>query len=78
MKLPFIYFCSILHPDVGISQLKKSFGASNEFIKSVSGDYKPNVWGHGEVSDALQKEIQLVASCTYCDDSEWGIEASNF
>lgn len=61
-----------------MNQLKKIFGSSNEFIKSTYKTYKHNVSrDDGKISDELQKEIQLLASSTYDNGSDWGTEASN-
>ncbi|KAK4478177.1 hypothetical protein RD792_017459 [Penstemon davidsonii] len=69
-----IYGTDKIQKDRDLSLLKKSFGVSNEFIKSIHNN-KPNVWSDGgKVSDELQKEIQLLASSTYCNGSEWGLE----
>lgn len=69
-------FCPSSRLDVDLNQLKKSFGSSNEFIKSIYKDYKPSTSREEKVSDALQKEIQLLASCSYDTDTEWGTKAS--
>jgi hypothetical protein len=59
--------------DIDLEELKQSFGSSNELIKSIRGNYKPNVINgqHG-----LLKETQLLASCTYENDTKWGKKAS--
>ncbi|KAK4405847.1 Cellulose synthase-like protein G3 [Sesamum angolense] len=59
--------------DVDLVQLKKCFGTSNEFIKSIYRNYKPNCPKERSFSDdALQKELQLLASCRYDNDTKWG------
>ncbi|KAL3812501.1 hypothetical protein ACJIZ3_013769 [Penstemon smallii] len=69
-----IYGTDKIRKDRDLNLLKKSFGVSNEFIKSIQNN-KPNVWSDGgKVSDELRKEIQLLASSTYCNGSEWGLE----
>ncbi|KAI3469715.1 hypothetical protein Pfo_026378 [Paulownia fortunei] len=62
--------------DVDLIQLKKCFGSSNEFIKSIYRNYKPNYPINRKFSDnAFQKEFQLLASCSYDNDTKWGKEA---
>ncbi|KAK4425535.1 Cellulose synthase-like protein G2 [Sesamum alatum] len=61
--------------DVDLVQLHKCFGTSNEFIKSIYRNYKPNYPNERKFSDdALQKELQLLASCSYDNDTKWGKE----
>ncbi|KAK4405844.1 Cellulose synthase-like protein G1 [Sesamum angolense] len=63
--------------DVDLIKLQKCFGPSNEFIKSISLYYKRNYQiEHKFRENEVQKELQLLASCTYDNDSEWGKEAS--
>ncbi|KAF5466004.1 hypothetical protein F2P56_015963 [Juglans regia] len=58
--------------DMDLEELKRSYGSSNEVIKSVRQIYKPNV-----INDqrSLQKVTQLLAaSCSYETDTKWGKE----
>ncbi|KAK6138741.1 hypothetical protein DH2020_027517 [Rehmannia glutinosa] len=71
-----IYGLDRTQKDIDINQLKKSLGASNEFIKSINRSYKPQLPEDRKPSDALKKELQLLASCTYDNDTQWGEEAS--
>ncbi|GER25504.1 cellulose synthase [Striga asiatica] len=57
---------------IDVNQMKKSCGASNEFIKSVNRNYRPQLPEDRKPSEALEKELQLVASCTYDNDTKWG------
>ncbi|KAK9931047.1 hypothetical protein M0R45_018343 [Rubus argutus] len=50
-------------------ELRQSFGLSNEFIKSLLGNYKANA------KMAQLAETQQLASCTYEDGTKWGEEA---
>lgn len=64
--------------DADLAQLQKSFGSSNEFIKSMCTSYRPNFSKGGEFSSALMlKEMQLLISCTYGDGTLWGQEVSS-
>ncbi|KAL3848787.1 hypothetical protein ACJIZ3_010669 [Penstemon smallii] len=74
MKREAIYGTEKFQIDVKINKVKKSFGSSKEFIKSIYKINKPNVASDGYVPDELQKEIQLVASCAYENETEWGKE----
>ncbi|GFP95897.1 cellulose synthase-like protein g2 [Phtheirospermum japonicum] len=75
MKREAYYGIDNLPKDAELNQLKKFFGSSNELIKSTYKSYRPNVpRDEGKVSDALQKEIQLLASSTYDIGSKWGTE----
>lgn len=67
----------ILFADVDLNQLKKTFGSSNEFINSLYKSYIPQLPEHRKPSAELQKELQLLASCTYDNGTDWGEEASN-
>lgn len=62
---------STMREDTDLGGLKESFGESNELIKSLRQNFKPNAIKdpHG-----LQKETQLLASCTYENDTKWGKE----
>ncbi|XP_051129962.1 cellulose synthase-like protein G2 [Andrographis paniculata] len=74
IKREAIYRSDKLKKDVDVSELKKSFGASNEFIKSLLPNFTPLLAEDRKPSPTLEKELQLVASCTYDSDSEWGDE----
>ncbi|EEF33092.1 transferase, putative [Ricinus communis] len=54
-----------------LEKLRKSFGTSNEFIKSLKPDYKPSSMRRKRDSSLLQ-EMEALASCTYENDTEWG------
>ncbi|KAI3469714.1 hypothetical protein Pfo_026377 [Paulownia fortunei] len=75
MRREAFYGMDRIPKDADLNQLKKFFGTSNELVKSTYKSYKPTLSrDDGKVSDALQKEIQLLASCTYDKSSEWGTE----
>ncbi|KAL0348969.1 UNVERIFIED_CONTAM: Cellulose synthase-like protein E2 [Sesamum angustifolium] len=65
-----------IEKEVDLNKLKKSFGSSNEFIKSLYKSYKPQLPEDRKPSAELQKELQLLASCTYDNGTDWGEEAS--
>ncbi|KAL2469764.1 Cellulose synthase-like protein G2 [Abeliophyllum distichum] len=74
IKREALYGTSNIQEDVDLVQLQKSFGPSNEFIKSLQRIYKPNAFKDGEFSGVLLKEIKFLASCT-CDNlTKWGKE----
>ncbi|XVE65889.1 hypothetical protein DITRI_Ditri08aG0035700 [Diplodiscus trichospermus] len=55
--------------------LKNLFGSSNEFIKSLHQNYKPNLNNDGECSNMmLLEEAKVLASCSYEDQTKWGKE----
>ncbi|KAM4127285.1 hypothetical protein ACJW30_02G078300 [Castanea mollissima] len=62
---------SFIHEDVDLTELKQSFGSSNELIKSLRGNYQPNAI---KGQQGLLKETQVLASCTYENDTKWGKE----
>ncbi|EOY05952.1 hypothetical protein QUC31_016528 [Theobroma cacao] len=57
-----------------LRELKNSFGPSNEFIKSLRQDYKPNVNNDGEFSNMFLEEAKVLSSCSYEDNTAWGKE----
>ncbi|XVF38386.1 hypothetical protein REPUB_Repub20aG0097000 [Reevesia pubescens] len=59
---------------INLRELKNSFGLSNEFIKSLRQDYKPNLNNDGEFSNMLLEEAKVLASCSYEDHTKWGKE----
>ncbi|KAK4425537.1 Cellulose synthase-like protein G3 [Sesamum alatum] len=72
MRREAIYGTDRIQKDIDLKQLKKSFGSSNEFIRSI---YKPLLPEDRQNSaEALQNELQLVSSCSYDNDTEWGKE----
>ncbi|KAL0376738.1 UNVERIFIED_CONTAM: Cellulose synthase-like protein G3 [Sesamum calycinum] len=73
-----IYGTGKIEKEVDLNKLKKSFGSSNEFIKSLYKSYKPQLPEDRKPSAELQKELQLLASCTYDNGTDWGEEASTY
>ncbi|GMN46343.1 hypothetical protein TIFTF001_015526 [Ficus carica] len=55
-------------------ELKKYFGPSNEFIKSLFQHTKPNLINGKDSSNELLQEAKFLASCTYGDQTKWGEE----
>ncbi|KAK6138742.1 hypothetical protein DH2020_027518 [Rehmannia glutinosa] len=55
-----IYGVDRTQKDIDLNQLKKSFGSSNEFIKSINKSYKPQLPEDRKPFGALEKELQLV------------------
>ncbi|KAG6393396.1 hypothetical protein SASPL_147637 [Salvia splendens] len=67
-----------LQPNAKHNLLKEYYGSSNDFIKSISKIYRPNYPTNALLTDvALQKEVQLLASCSYDIGTKWGQEASS-
>ncbi|KAL1154648.1 hypothetical protein V6Z11_A09G257500 [Gossypium hirsutum] len=52
--------------------LKRSFGPSNDFIKTLVEDYKPCFIKDGESSKMLLENANVSASCSYEDQTTWG------
>ncbi|KAL0414372.1 UNVERIFIED_CONTAM: Cellulose synthase-like protein B4 [Sesamum radiatum] len=73
-----IYGIGKIEKEADLNQLKKIFGSSNEFIKSLYKSYKPQLPENRKLSSELQKELQLLASCTYDNGTDWGEEASTY
>ncbi|KAB1219131.1 Cellulose synthase-like protein E6 [Morella rubra] len=63
---------STMQEDTDLKELKQSFGSSNELIKSLRQNFKPNAINDQHI---LRQETQLLASCTYENDTKWGKEA---
>lgn len=55
-------------------ELKRYFGPSNEFIKSLFQYKKPTVTK--DSSNALLQEAKFLASCTYGSETRWGEDVS--
>ncbi|KAK8507268.1 hypothetical protein V6N13_070055 [Hibiscus sabdariffa] len=52
--------------------LKRSFGPSNDFIKTLVEDHKPNFINDGESSRMLLEKAKVLASCSYENQTTWG------
>ena len=57
---------------IDLMALKRSFGESNEFIKILRQDYNPTLLNGGESSSMLLKEVKILASCSYENQTIWG------
>lgn len=55
-------------------ELKRHFGPSNEFIKSLLQYKKPSAANDRDSSDTLLQEAKFLASCTYGSGTKWGEE----
>ncbi|KAL3507689.1 hypothetical protein ACH5RR_033071 [Cinchona calisaya] len=66
-----LYGTSQIQEDADIVLLRKVFGPSNEFIKSI---YQKNHTNDKEFSSALLEEIDFLASCSFEKDTQWGEE----
>ncbi|KAM3393809.1 cellulose synthase-like protein G2 isoform X1 [Capsicum galapagoense] len=75
MKRKALYGTDI-HKDMDLSELKKYFGSSNEFLSTVitSINHTQNDAGVKEFADDKIQEAKFLASCTYEQDSQWGEE----
>ncbi|TYH55812.1 hypothetical protein ES332_D09G261800v1 [Gossypium tomentosum] len=52
--------------------LKRSFGPSNDFIKTLVEEYKPGFINDGESSRMLLEKANVLASCSYEHQTSWG------
>ena len=57
-------------------ELKRHFGPSNEFIKSLLQYKKPSAANDRDSSDTLLQEAKFLASCTYGSRTKWGEDVS--
>ncbi|XVF62936.1 hypothetical protein PTKIN_Ptkin09bG0048900 [Pterospermum kingtungense] len=57
---------------INLTALKRSFGQSNEFIKTLCQDNNPPLLDGGESSSMLLKEAKVLASCSYENQTTWG------
>ncbi|XP_049361193.1 cellulose synthase-like protein G2 [Solanum verrucosum] len=75
MKRKALYGTAI-HKDMDLSELKKYFGSSNEFLNTVIAciNDKQNDTGIKEFADNKIQETRFLASCTYEEGSQWGEE----
>ncbi|OMO95532.1 Cellulose synthase [Corchorus olitorius] len=62
--------------NMDLMALKRSFGPSNEFIKTLRRDFKPSFFNDGKSSTTLLEEAKFLASCSYQDQTTWGTEAN--
>ncbi|XP_042026830.1 cellulose synthase-like protein G3 [Salvia splendens] len=75
IKREALYGIRRLQPNANPNQLKEYYGSSNDFIKSIPKIYRPNYPTNALLTnEALQKEVQLVASCSYDIGTKWGQE----
>ncbi|XP_004288455.1 PREDICTED: cellulose synthase-like protein G2 [Fragaria vesca subsp. vesca] len=65
-----LYGRSLKDDQKDLMELRQSFGSSNEFAKSLDGNYKPDM----KMAQLAETQQQL-ASCTYEDGTKWGEEA---
>lgn len=69
------FYGSFIQDDIDILKLRESFGPSNEFIRSLGQNHKPSVSKDGNSLSAIQRqETQLLASCSYENQTKWGKE----
>ena len=61
---------------IDLMALRRSFGESNEFIKTLHQDYNPILLNGGESSSMLLEEVKILASCSYENQTIWGTEVS--
>ncbi|XP_022722744.1 cellulose synthase-like protein E6 [Durio zibethinus] len=57
---------------IDLSVLKRSFGESNEFIKTLCQHYNPTLLNGRESSSMLLEEVKVLASCSYENQTTWG------
>ncbi|EXB55545.1 Cellulose synthase-like protein G2 [Morus notabilis] len=65
---------SFVHEGADPMELKKYFGPSNEFIKSLFQHIKSNIINGKDSSNELLQEAKFLASCTYGNQTKWGEE----
>ncbi|XP_034686472.1 cellulose synthase-like protein G2 [Vitis riparia] len=69
------FYGSFIQDDIDILKLRESFGPSNEFIRSLGQNYKPSVSEDGNSLSTIHlQETQLLASCSYENQTMWGKE----
>nr|DAD19816.1 TPA_asm: hypothetical protein HUJ06_021279 [Nelumbo nucifera] len=71
-----LYGTSRQKTDNDLLQLRKCFGPPNLFIASLKQNYKRN-FVNGDASVESPQEAQLLASCSYERNTEWGEKASS-
>ncbi|GAB2294520.1 hypothetical protein Dimus_028724 [Dionaea muscipula] len=71
IKRKALYGSSVEEESDDLVQLRRSFGSSNKFIKSLHKDHKPNVT---QFSEEQFSETQFVAFCEYEHLTKWGQE----
>ncbi|XVF62937.1 hypothetical protein PTKIN_Ptkin09bG0049000 [Pterospermum kingtungense] len=57
---------------INLMELRRSFGQSNEFIKTLGQDYNHTLLNDGESSTMLLEEAKVLASCSYENQTTWG------
>ncbi|CBI23575.3 unnamed protein product, partial [Vitis vinifera] len=72
MKRVALYGTSI--QDTSLTELRQTFGYSDEFIKSLSPKYLPNISNGGDSVSVILKEARLLASCQFENQTKWGEE----
>ncbi|KAL9410801.1 hypothetical protein AB3S75_044555 [Citrus x aurantiifolia] len=70
MKRGALYSVS-MQEGIDLTELKNSFGPSNEFLKSLRQNSKPSRYDNDSSSTLLQ-ESKFLASCAYESNSKWG------
>ncbi|MBA0559069.1 hypothetical protein Golob_016049 [Gossypium lobatum] len=58
--------------------LKRLFGPSNDFIKTLVEDYKPCFIKDGESSRMSLENANILASCSYESQTVWGSKAKDY
>lgn len=59
-------------------QYQQSYGASNEFIKSLTKEtYKHDTIDNEEALKFVLQEAMFLLSCTYEKNTQWGQQVSN-
>ncbi|KAL0376735.1 UNVERIFIED_CONTAM: Cellulose synthase-like protein G1 [Sesamum calycinum] len=71
LKREALYGTKNIKNDIDLNHLKKSFGSSNELIKSISKNCELHL-SNRRLTDAQAKEVERLASCDYDGQSEWG------
>ncbi|KAK4405837.1 Cellulose synthase-like protein G1 [Sesamum angolense] len=72
LKREALYGTKNIKNDIDLNHLKKSYGSSNELIRSISKKYEPRLSKDRKLTDTQAKEAERLASCDYDGLSEWG------
>lgn len=62
--------------DADIMEHRDTFGPSDEFIKSICGNYKCSEINEDDCNKTVIEEARSLASCTYEEHTKWGEKAS--
>ena len=68
-----------MYSGTDIHELKRTFGTSNEFLKSLGKHIYQRKDLYNEKSlDTVIQETKLLASCLFEENTQWGQQARDF